>query len=59
MDTLRQRNIERGDRRENQSETQRLCVDKDVKYDYHIDSGVYNIEECTDMLVELVGLADE
>lgn len=59
MDTLRQRNIERGDRRENQSETQSLCVDKDVKYDYHIDSGVYNIEECTDMLVEMIGLSGE
>lgn len=59
MDTLRQRNIERGDRRENQSETQKLRVDKDVIYDYHIDSGVHNIEECTDMLVEMVGLSNE
>ena len=57
MDTLRQRNIERGDRRENQSEAQKLRVDKDVIYDYHIDSGVYSIAECADMLVEMVGLS--
>lgn len=54
MDILRQRNIERGDRRENQSEMQSLCVDKDVKYDYHIDSGIHNIKECTDMLIHII-----
>ena len=59
MDTLRRRNIERGDRRENQSETQRLRVDKDVIYDHHIDSGVYSIGECADLLVEMVGLSSK
>ena len=59
MDTLRQRNIKRGDRRENQSETQRLRVDKDIIYDYHIDSGIYSIEECTDMLIEMIELVGE
>lgn len=54
MNILRQRNIERGDRRENQSEMQSLCVDKDVKYDYHINSGIHNIEECTDMLIHMI-----
>ncbi len=56
MGILRQRNIERGDRREKQSEMQSLCVDKDVRYDYHIDSGLHNIEECTDMLIHMIDL---
>ena len=59
MEQLRLRNIQRGDRRENQSETQRLLVDQDVRYDYRIDSGKYNVEECTDMLVEMAGLYSE
>lgn len=56
MEILRKRNIARGDRRENQSEQQKLKVDNDIKYFFHIDSGIHSVKECVDLLIEAVEL---
>lgn len=54
MEILRKRNIERGDRRENQSEQQKLIVDRDTEYYVHIDSGIHTVKECADLLLEAI-----
>jgi len=46
LDECRRRNIARGDRGENQSNEQNEIMNKEIKYDFSIDTSVNSIEEC-------------
>ena len=54
MEILRQRNIERGNRRENQSLEQSKHLENNVDFLFQIDSGKYSVKECVDMLTRVV-----
>ena len=51
LDICRQRNIERGDRFETQSEEQAELMSKDIAYSLRVDTGVSTAEECAEQIV--------
>ena len=54
FEVLRQRNIARGDRRENQSIEQSKIAEKNISYFYSIDSGSNSIAQCVDLLLNQI-----
>ena len=56
FEICKQRNIERGDRYESQSEEQAELMSKDIKYRMRVDTSVNSAEECAEQIVkELFG----
>lgn len=51
LDICRQRNIERGDRREDQSEEQHRIMASDIQYTYSVDTNQHTPEECAEMII--------
>ncbi len=56
LDICKQRNISRGDRRENQSLEQNKIAEKNIEYVLSIDTSVHNVQECADLLVSKIQL---
>ena len=52
LEICKQRNIERGDRYESQSEEQAELMSKDIKYRMRVDTSKYSAQECADMIVK-------
>ena len=52
LDECRRRNIARGDRGENQSQEQHDVMNKDIKYDFHVDTSVDNANECANKILK-------
>ena len=51
MEILRQRNLARGDPRENQSLDQSRIAEKNIDYALALDTGVHSPSECADLLL--------
>jgi len=51
LEICKQRNIERGDRGENQSEEQNEMMAKNIEYDLSVDTSLYSPEECAEMIL--------
>lgn len=51
LDICRQRNINRGDRYETQSEEQYELMAKNIKYTVRVDTSLYSSVECADALI--------
>ncbi|MCM1118785.1 MAG: chloramphenicol phosphotransferase CPT family protein [bacterium] len=51
LDICRQRNIDRGDRYESQSEEQHALMAEDIDYRVRVDTSVHSPEECADIIV--------
>ena len=51
LDVCRQRNIERGDRYESQSDEQAELMSKDIKYTMRVDTSVNTPTECAEQIV--------
>ncbi len=51
LDICRQRNIERGDRREDQSDEQNKIMASNIRYSYSVDTSVNTPEECAEMII--------
>ncbi len=51
LEICRQRNIERGDRYEDQSQEQAQLMNKDIEYRMRVDTSCFSPEECADMIV--------
>lgn len=58
LEQLRQRNLARGDRWENQSELQSQKVVDEIHFACRIDSGRLSVPECVDRLLEFVPLQE-
>lgn len=52
LDVCRQRNIERGDRTEDQSEGQHKIMAKDIQYNCSVNTHLNSSEECADLILE-------
>lgn len=52
LDVCRQRNIERGDRYESQSDEQAELMSKDIKYAMRVDTSVNSPAECAEQIVK-------
>ena len=52
LEICRQRNIERGDRFENQSEEQAELMSKEIKYRMRVDTSRFSAEECAEQIVK-------
>ena len=52
LEICRQRNIERGDRKVNQSEEQFSIMSKNVIYDITVDTSIYKPEKCAELILE-------
>lgn len=52
LDVCRQRNIERGDRYEGQSDEQAELMSKDIKYTMRVDTSVNSPAECAEQIVK-------
>lgn len=52
LDICRQRNINRGDRYETQSEEQYALMEKNIKYSMKVDTSIYSSVECADIMVK-------
>jgi len=50
-DICRQRNIDRGDRYESQSDEQAALMAKDIRYSLRVDTGSLSPEECADTIL--------
>ena len=56
LEICKQRNVERGDRYESQSEEQAELMSRDIKYSMRVDTSVNSAEECAEQIVkELFG----
>lgn len=51
LEICRQRNLQRGDRYENQSEEQLACMAQDIAYRMRVDTSRYSPRECADQIV--------
>jgi len=51
LEICKQRNIERGDRGENQSHEQSEIMAKNIIYDFSVDTSVYNAEKCAGIII--------
>ena len=54
LEICRQRNIERGDRFESQSDEQAELMSKDIKYRLKVDTSVNSPEECADQIIKAI-----
>ena len=54
LDICRQRNIERGDRYENQSDEQAELMSKDINYSLRVDTSKSTPEECAEEIVRTI-----
>ncbi len=52
LDICRQRNIERGDRYESQSDEQAELMNKDIKFSLQVDTSRFSAEECAEQIVK-------
>ena len=52
LDICRQRNIERGDRFESQSQEQAELMNKEIKYRMRVDTSRFSAEECAEQIVK-------
>lgn len=52
LDICRQRNIERGDRYESQSDEQAELMSKDIQYTMRVDTSRYSPAECAEQIVK-------
>ncbi len=52
LDICKQRNIERGDRYESQSEEQAHLMSQDIQYSLTVDTSVLSPEECAEKIVQ-------
>ena len=52
LDVCRQRNIERGDRFESQSDEQAELMSKGIQYAMRVDTSVYSPAECAEQIVK-------
>ena len=52
LDICRQRNIDRGDRYESQSDEQAALMSKDIKYSLRVDTSVSSAEECAQQILK-------
>ena len=52
LDICRQRNIERGDRYESQSDEQAELMSKEIKYSLQVDTSRFSAEECAEQIVK-------
>ena len=52
LDICRQRNIERGDRYESQSDEQAELMNKDIKYSLQVDTSKFSADECAEQIVK-------
>lgn len=52
LEICRQRNIERGDRYEGQSEEQAELMNKNIKYRMRVDTSKYSAQECAEQIVK-------
>lgn len=52
LDVCRQRNIERGDRTEDQSEWQHKIMAEDIQYNCSVNTHLNSSEECADLILE-------
>ena len=51
LEICRQRNIDRGDRGENQSEEQHRLMSANIKYSFSVDTSKHAPEECADLII--------
>lgn len=51
LEICRQRNIQRGDRYENQSEEQAILMAKDIRYSMKVDTSLFTPEECAEKII--------
>lgn len=51
LEICRQRNIQRGDRYENQSEEQAILMAKDIRYSLKVDTSLFTPEECAEKII--------
>jgi len=58
LELLRERNIARGDRRENQSEEQSKKIVDNIDFYCSIDSGRHTVTECVDLLLNSIELQE-
>ena len=54
LEICRQRNIERGDRYENQSDEQAELMSKDIDYSIRVDTSKFTPEECAEEIVRTI-----
>ena len=54
LEICRQRNIERGDRYESQSEEQAELMSKDIVYSLRVDTSKYSAEECAQQIIDAI-----
>ncbi|MBP5416555.1 MAG: AAA family ATPase [Clostridiales bacterium] len=54
LDICKQRNIERGDRYESQSEEQAQLMSQDIQYSLTVDTSVLTSEECAEKIVQVL-----
>ncbi len=52
LDICRQRNIDRGDRYESQSEEQHALMAENIKYSLRVDTSIHSPAECADAIVK-------
>ena len=52
LEICRQRNIERGDRYENQSEEQASLMNKDIVYSMRVDTSLLTPQECAGQIID-------
>lgn len=52
LEICRKRNIERGDRAENKSEIQMEVMEKNIPYNYTIDTSRHSVIECADLILK-------
>lgn len=51
LEICRQRNIERGDRFESQSQEQAELMNKEIEYRMHVDTSRFSAEECAEQIM--------
>lgn len=51
LDLCRKRNIERGDRREDQSDEQNKIMSQHIRYSFSVDTSLNTPEECAEMII--------
>lgn len=52
LEICRQRNIDRGDRYETQSEEQHVLMAENIQYSVTVDTSVHNSDECAEIIVK-------
>ena len=56
LEICRQRNMERGDRTEDQSDWQNKIMAKDIQYDCTVNTSINSPEECADSILNCLSL---